>query len=120
MLQLHYANNYHSICHRIPKIPAGNMADSEGFLFETEQQRVASYLVTIDTLGLISEHGCSLPFDRWLDTSFLLPFKLSHELNSYPNAISERVLQSPTVKNGRTRLFLEFASATQSVLRRVK
>ena len=105
---------------RTPTIPTGLLGGNEdGYLLSTPQERRASYFVAMDTLGLINENGCDLSLDRWLDSSFLLPYKLSHELNSYSADLHDRILQTPTVKNGKSRLYLEFHSPTTYVIRLV-
>jgi hypothetical protein len=71
----------------------------------------------MDTLGLLGENGCHLSYERFYDTSFMIPFKLSHELHNFDPALSERVIHPPTVKNGRSKLYLQFSEPTEYVLR---
>ena len=103
---------------QIPSLPCGKTGlDSEGYQFSTEQQKICSYFVAMEGLGKVNENGCELSLDMFYDSSFFLPFKLSHELSNYSPDISDRVLMAPTIKNSRTRLFLEFNSATTYVIR---
>ena len=104
---------------RIPSIPTGILGGSEdGYLFSTDLQRKASYLVAMDTIGnQLTEHGCNLPLQRYYDSSFFLPFRLSHEINTYSPEFSNRIIQAPTVKNGTSRLYLEFNKPTSYVIR---
>ena len=74
-----------------------------------------SFFVAMDTIGKIQESGCDFDLDRYYDTIFFIPYKLSHELSS-PNS-NERILQKPTVKNARSKLFLAFAKPLTDVLR---
>ena len=71
----------------------------------------------MELLGKISEDGCDLSMERWLDSSFCLPFKISSELSNYGPDLSERILQAPIVPNGKYSLYLEFENPTTSVLR---
>ena len=71
----------------------------------------------MEGLGLISEEGTDLSQERWLDTSFCLPFKLSSELANYGPDLSEKILQKPIIPNGKYSLFLEFEEPTTYVIR---
>jgi len=105
-------------CFRIPSLPSGTVGGSEeGYRYETEAQKKASWYIAMDTLGLLGDNGCQLSYDRYFDTSFMIPFKLSHELQNFDPALSERIIQPPTVKNGRSKLYLQFSSPTTYVLR---
>ena len=64
---------------RIPTLPTGNAGNASGYLLRDDAQKRASYLVAMDSLGLLKESGCILPYNRWLDSTFILPFKLSFE-----------------------------------------
>ena len=86
-------------------------------MFDDKRQKVASYLIAMETLGQLNQDGTLLSIERFYDTSFMLPFKLSHELNSYSPELAQRVLQEPTIKNSKTHLFLEFNSPTTYVIR---
>ena len=103
----------------MPTLPCGKLGDHDGYLFSDDTQRRASYFAAIDTLGLMSNDGCALSLERWLDSSFVLPFRLSHELNSYPPDISERLIQTPPLNHAKTRLFLAFEKETTYVIRSV-
>ena len=109
---------YYFIILRWPSLPCGSIADSDGgYMFVTQKQKTASYLCAMDTLGQLSEQGTKLSLERFMDTLFFLPFKMSHELNSYSPDTSQRVLQQQTVKNTKTHLYLEFNAATTYVIR---
>ena len=103
--------------YRIPTLPCGKVGDKDGFLFETETQKRASYYHAIDSLGLLTQDGCPLSYDRWLDSTFCLPFRLSHELNTYTPQQADRILQEPAVPLARSRLFLAFKKSTTYVVR---
>ena len=103
--------------YRIPTLPCGKVGDKDGFLFETETQKRASYYHAIDSLGLLTQDGCPLSYDRWLDSTFCLPFRLSHELNTYTPQQADRILQEPAVPHARSRLFLAFKTSTTYVVR---
>ena len=99
-------------------MPCGSVADSDGgYMFSTLRQQTASYLCAMDTLGQLTENGTILSQERFMDTSFMLPFKMSYELNSYSPDTSQRVLQQHPVKNTKTHLYLEFKAATTYVIR---
>lgn len=69
---------------------------------------------------MIGEQGADLSKERWLDSSFFLPFKLGARTaeNQYSDGLSDRVLQKPTVVNGgKTSLFLRFETTTTYVIR---
>ena len=103
---------------RIPSIPCGGVSALEGYHFNTDQEKLASYFTVVDSLGKINQHGCDLSYDRYYDSCFFLPFFLSHELSNYSPAVVERVLGSPTIKNStKARLFLSFDRPTTYVLR---
>ena len=57
--------------------------------------------------------------ERWLDSSFFLPFKLNARIaeNQYTDMVGDRVLHKPTISNGKTSLFLRFSKATEYVIR---
>ena len=93
------------------------MADRPGYSFENASKTRASYFVAMEAFGLISEEGTDLSQERWLDTSFCLPFKLSSELANYGPDLSEKVLQQPIIPNGKYSLFLEFEEPTTYVIR---
>ena len=101
----------------MPTLPCGKVGDKDGYLFETDTQKRASYYHAIDSLGLMQNDGCALTYDRWLDSSFCLPFRLSHELNTYTPQQTERLLQEPAVPLARSRLFLAFNAPTTYVIR---
>ena len=71
----------------------------------------------METLGKICEEGCDLSLDRWLDPSFILPFKISSEPANYGPDLSEKILQQPIIPNGKYSLFMEFEKPTTYVLR---
>ena len=71
----------------------------------------------MEQLGLITQEGCDLPLDRWKDSSFCLPFKISPELANYSPELSEKILQKPIPNSGKFSLFLEFKETTSYVLR---
>ena len=106
-----------SYTNRIPSLPCGGLTDQDGYLYSTEEQKLASYFIAMDSIGKINENGCDLSYESYFDSFFFMPFKLSHELNSYAPDVSERVLQAPTVKNSRIKLFLEFSEPLKYVIR---
>ena len=87
-----------SYTNRIPSLPCGGLTDQDGYLYSTEEQKLASYFIAMDSIGKINENGCDLSYESYFNSFFFMPFKLSHELNSYAPDVSERVLQAPTVK----------------------
>ena len=88
-----------------------------GYSFDTAQNKRASYFCAMESLGLINEQGCDLSIDRWLDSSFILPFRISPDFNTYSPEISERILQEPVVSHGKYKMFLEFDGPTTYVIR---
>ena len=69
-------------------------------------------------LGKINELGCDLPLEVWLDSSFILPFKISPELADYGPDMSERILQRSIVPHGsKYSLFMQFKRPTSKVIR---
>ena len=101
----------------MPSLPCGNAGDRAGYSFEDDSKIRASYFVAMEQLGLITQEGCDLPLDRWKDSSFCLPFKISPELANYSPELAEKVLQKPIPNSGKFSLFLEFTAATTYVLR---
>ena len=93
------------------------MAAKEGYHFVTEEEKLASYFVAMDSMGKINEHGCDLTYESFYSSSFFMPFYLSHELANYSADVAERVLQSPSVKGCKARLFLKFEASTKYVIR---
>ena len=72
----------------------------------------------MDQLGLINSEGLSLPYDIWIQSRFFLPFNLSASIESYKPAARETILRDPIIReDNRTDLFLEFESATTSVIK---
>ena len=67
--------------------------------------------------GLLDEDGLELSMERYYDSSFFMPFKLSPELPNYGPELAEKILQEPIVPNGRYTLFLEFPEVTTFVIR---
>ena len=63
------------------------------------------------------QDGCDIPIEVWEDSSFVLPFRLSAELNCYGPDLSEMILQKPLVEGTKTKLYLEFEENTEFVLR---
>ena len=66
--------------------------------------------------GLLDEDGLELSMERYYDSSFFMPFKLSPELPNYGPELAEKILQEPIVPNGRYTLFLEFPEVTTFVI----
>ena len=61
---------------QIPSIPCGKTGlDSEGYQFDTEQQKLCSFFVAMEFLGKINENGCDLNMETFYNSSFFLPFK---------------------------------------------
>ena len=91
---------------------------SHRFHFKTNLESERSYLVSMETLGLINSEGLTLPYNVWKSTRFFLPFNLSASIESYKPAAGETILQEPIIKNSdRTDLFLEFETQTTSVIK---
>ena len=101
----------------MPSIPAGDASTVPGYSFDTAQSKRASYFCAMENLGLITEQGCDLSLERWLDSSFILPFRMSPDFNTYSPEIAERILQEPVVAHGKYKLFLEFENPTTYVIR---
>ena len=73
-----------------------------------------------EQMGFIGEMGAGLSLDRWKDTSFFLPFKLSARTsdNQFSGNIGNRILQKPSVPTGgKTSLYLRFKNTTSYVIR---
>ena len=102
---------------KLPSIPSGNAGDRPGFCFDTPKKIRASYFVAMEHLGLITDEGCDLSLERWLDTSFCLPFKVSAEVANYSSDIAEKIIQRPVLNNGKFTLFMEFDHPTSYVIR---
>ena len=102
---------------KLPSLPAGNVGDRAGYSFDGDSKTRASYFVAMEQLGLITDDGCDLSKERWLDTSFCLPFKVSAEIANYSPDIADKIIQKPIVNNGKFALFLEFENPTSYVIR---
>lgn len=77
----------------------------------------------LEHMGMISEMGADLSMERWLDSSFFLPFKLSARTseNQYSGMVADRILHKPTLStNGKSSLYLRFKEATTYVIRYTK
>ena len=102
----------------MPSLPCGSAGGRSGYAFDDTSCFRASYFVAMEQVGLITQEGCDLPMDRWKDSSFFLPFKISPEVANYSADMSEKVLQRPIPNNsGKFALFLEFEEPTAYVLR---
>ena len=105
---------------RIPSLPVGNLAEDDGYNFTSDKHTRASYFTMLESCGFIGEEGADLSKERWLDSSFFLPFKLGarYSDNQYNDEIGDKILQRPTVANaGKTSLFLRFETTTTYVIR---
>ena len=112
MYNIHY--------HRVPSLPCGTQADDAGYNFSTEKHKRASYFTMLEQMGMIGEQGAQLSMERWLDSSFFLPFKLSARTseNQYSGVLGDRILHKPTLpNNGKSSLYLRFKDTTTYVLR---
>ena len=98
-------------------MPHGSIASGPGYKFHTEAERRASYFTAMSIAGLLDEDGLELSMERYYDSSFFMPFKLSSELPNYGPELAEKILQEPIVPNGRYTLFLEFPEVTTFVIR---
>ena len=102
---------------KLPSCPGGGLGDTSGYNFENQSRTRASYFTAMELLGKISEDGCDIDINRWQDSHFCLPFKISPELRDYGPDVGEKILQKPMIQNSRYSLFLEFESPTTYVIR---
>ena len=103
--------------YRFPSIPYGDLSTIPGYSFENEESTRASYFVAMEHLGLIREQGCDLSKERWMDSCFILPFKISPDFSSYDAKTSEKILQEPVIQHGKYKLFLEYKNTTTYIIR---
>ena len=77
---------------RIPSLPCGGPADDFGYSFVSPKHIRASYFTMLEQMGKIGEMGADLSLERWMDSSFFLPFKLNARTseNQYSGQLGDR------------------------------
>lgn len=68
---------------RLPSICHGDPTSIPGYNFKTESSKRASYLTAMQLLAKINEDGTDLSLETWLDSAFILPFKVVQYCNIY-------------------------------------